>query len=538
MVKPEIKGNVNFEIKSQFMRELREDTFSENKNADAHDHIDWVLSIELSIHEISSKRPLSKGITHHPRPRSSLKIFTTLSKKVMNHYTKPRSGIMTCYTSALITTSIVIKRTTSRNIRISSSNDGLAALDLISTKDYPLNEEVTQVEEVRYGEFGRTTPFNGKEYARRSTEIEVWIKKLQENAEINTRNQSASLKNLETQIEQFAKEIHSDKAVSSSSKKIKTVTADQEAPMLNNLHGVSFIFEIENDTPEVLQHQLPPKELNPGSFTLPYMIAFSLSIFSSCYLFLNPFSSTTMGDANPIRTLGDYSKPSHEGYRNTIELSVGNNVVPLRPDTIRIHHYMGEFYYSFPCSNLSIKKDRKTSQQYLDVPTTSRNVKDSWALLEDLALYDNESWNGPWDFAKPVKAISLPQDVLMNKITTSCEVCSGPHDTQYCMENPEQAFVEYASSRIDEARGKCQSNLEGLVSNFMASQDARLFKSEADFKQQQSEKTNKIDTLLKAITNRMAGALPSDTVKNPKLNVNNTTVTLGKFWIFNYYFTF
>ncbi|GJX93492.1 hypothetical protein Tco_0348078 [Tanacetum coccineum] len=26
-----------------------------------------------------------------------------------------------------------------------------------------------------------------------------------------------------------------------------------------------------------------------------------------------------MGDANPIRTLGDYSKPSHEGYRNTIE---------------------------------------------------------------------------------------------------------------------------------------------------------------------------------------------------------------------------
>ncbi|GKA98177.1 zinc finger, CCHC-type containing protein [Tanacetum coccineum] len=43
-----------------------------------------------------------------------------------------------------------------------------------------------------------------------------------------------------------------------------------------------------------------------------------------------------MGDANPIRTLGDYSKPSHEGYRNTIELPVGNNVVPLRSDTIRL----------------------------------------------------------------------------------------------------------------------------------------------------------------------------------------------------------
>nr|GEX50046.1 MAK10-like protein [Tanacetum cinerariifolium] len=43
-----------------------------------------------------------------------------------------------------------------------------------------------------------------------------------------------------------------------------------------------------------------------------------------------------MGDKNPIRTLGDYSKPSLEGYKNTIELPVGNNMVPLRPDTIRI----------------------------------------------------------------------------------------------------------------------------------------------------------------------------------------------------------
>ncbi|GKC04970.1 hypothetical protein Tco_0996580 [Tanacetum coccineum] len=40
-----------------------------------------------------------------------------------------------------------------------------------------------------------------------------------------------------------------------------------------------------------------------------------------------------MGDENPIRTLGDYSRPSHEGYRNTIELPKGNNVVPLRSDT-------------------------------------------------------------------------------------------------------------------------------------------------------------------------------------------------------------
>ncbi|GKA16967.1 hypothetical protein Tco_0696804 [Tanacetum coccineum] len=188
---------------------------------------------------------------------------------------------------------------------------------------------------------------------------------------------------------------------------------------------------------------------------------------------------------------------------------------------------------------------------------------DLWlkALLEDLALYDNKSWNDPRDFAKPIKAISFPQDVLstsdrrlieienhvqclmevhlapkqpiqVNKITSSCEIYNVPHDTQYCIKNPEQAFLDYAYLRIDEAGGKWytfkpeQNNL-GLVSNFMASQDARLSKFEADFKQQQSKMTNKIDTVLKVITDRMAGALPNDTVKNLKLNVNSTSPVLS-----------
>ncbi|GJS85270.1 hypothetical protein Tco_0751811 [Tanacetum coccineum] len=36
-----------------------------------------------------------------------------------------------------------------------------------------------------------------------------------------------------------------------------------------------------------------------------------------------------MENGNSIRTLGYYSRPSHEGYRNTIELPNGNNVVLL-----------------------------------------------------------------------------------------------------------------------------------------------------------------------------------------------------------------
>ncbi|GJY21131.1 MAK10-like protein [Tanacetum coccineum] len=228
--------------------------------------------------------------------------------------------------------------------------------------------------------------------------------------------------------------------------------------------------------------------------------------------------------------------------RNTIELPVGNNVEPLRSDTIRLvqngcsfHRLWSEdpnqhlkdflkhvdsldldgenrertcmclFQLSlrdqasnwlerlsagsittwedlttrflaqfFPLGRTAILHNDiliRTIDQSVGGKLRDHNAKESRALLEDLALYDNESWNDPRDLDKPVKAIALPQDVpstsdrrlieletqvqrlmeahlaptqptQVNKITTSCEICSGSHDTQYCMENPEQAFVD------------------------------------------------------------------------------------------------
>ncbi|GKC10276.1 hypothetical protein Tco_1001886 [Tanacetum coccineum] len=126
----------------------------------------------------------------------------------------------------------------------------------------------------------------------------------------------------------------------------------------------------------------------------------------------------------------DYCKPSHEGYRNTIELPVGNNVVPLRSDTIRLVQNGCLFHgLRFEDPNQHLKnflklvdsldfdgenKERmrlRTIDQSASGKLRDLNAKESWALLEDLALYDNESWNDPRDFAKPVKAITLPQDV-------------------------------------------------------------------------------------------------------------------------------
>ncbi|GJT22185.1 hypothetical protein Tco_0892122 [Tanacetum coccineum] len=47
--------------------------------------------------------------------------------------------------------------------------------------------------------------------------------------------------------------------------------------------------------------------------------------------------------------------------------------------------------------------------------------------------------------------IAPMEPTQVNKITSSYEICSDPHDTEYCLENPKQDFVEYASSCTDEA---------------------------------------------------------------------------------------
>ncbi|GKA70261.1 MAK10-like protein [Tanacetum coccineum] len=243
-----------------------------------------------------------------------------------------------------------------------------------------------------------------------------------------------------------------------------------------------------------------------------------------------------MGDANPIRTLGDYSRPSYEDYRNTIKLPEGNNVVPLRSDTIRLvqngcsfHKLRSEdpnqhlkdflklvnsldldganrertrlrlFQFSFrdQASNwlerllarsISTWEDLTTRflAQFFPPGRTAKlcndilmfkqhqgeSLSEAWTRFKDLlqkVLHQdslpsqdepltNRPVNDPRDFAKPVKAISLPQDVpstsdrrlielenqvqclmeayiapmqptQVNKITSSCEICSGPHDT-------------------------------------------------------------------------------------------------------------
>nr|GEV29413.1 MAK10-like protein [Tanacetum cinerariifolium] len=174
-----------------------------------------------------------------------------------------------------------------------------------------------------------------------------------------------------------------------------------------------------------------------------------------------------MGDANHICTLGDYSKPSYEGCRNTIDLPVGNNVVPLRSDTIRLvqngcsfhglrsedpNQHLKDFLKLVDSLELDGENrermrlhlfqvslrdqasnwlERKTAKLRNDIMMFQqhqgeslseceidraaggkfhdKNADESWEIIRNLALYDHEGWNDSKEFVKPVKAISTPQ---------------------------------------------------------------------------------------------------------------------------------
>ncbi|GJS32232.1 hypothetical protein Tco_0530614 [Tanacetum coccineum] len=324
VVKPEIGGNVNFEIKSQFMRELREDTFSGNKNEDAHDHIDRVLSIvglfnipgvskdaafiqrycppsktakQLEdIHNFKQEGDeslyqaweryndlLYKCPTHDINSHQKVNIFYK-GLSTMNRQLLDSQGPIPGMTPAQALTAIQTMadhsqkwhdRMTSGNIGSSSSNDGLAALvskldnlgrDMKKLKesvhaiqvgcqicegphldkDCPLNEEVKQVEKVRYGKFGRTTPFNGSNGGKFRIGPPGYY----------TKTDWLSIKrNLYEEVLKWR---------STKSEQAKIVIVEHKEPRslkkLKNLHGIPFLSDSQEEN---TNDQLPLKESNP-----------------------------------------------------------------------------------------------------------------------------------------------------------------------------------------------------------------------------------------------------------------------------------
>ncbi|GKE59574.1 DNA-binding pseudobarrel domain-containing protein [Tanacetum coccineum] len=186
MVKPEIGGNVNFEIKSQFMRELREDTLSGNKNDDAREHVERILDIKW--HGGSNSRKVSNGGSDGI---SAVNKLDSLGCDMKNLNNRP-----------------------------------------------PFDENRPNIVELMNKHI--------KESTRRRADMEDWIKKLQESTDMDIRNQNASP--------------HLVKGVGYNFTSLYVSKKIDEGPL------------------GVLPCQLPPKELSPGSFTLPFTIETSMLV--------------------------------------------------------------------------------------------------------------------------------------------------------------------------------------------------------------------------------------------------------------------
>ncbi|GJS94811.1 putative reverse transcriptase domain-containing protein [Tanacetum coccineum] len=236
VVKPEIGGNVNFEIKSQFMRELREDTFSRNKNDDACEHVERVLDI-ISLFNIPGVSHdavmlpegdetlyqawvqyndlLYKFPTHDINSHQKVNIFYN-GLGTMNCQLLDSQGPIPGMTPAQALTSIQTMAdhfqkwhdgASNRNIESSSNSEGIVAIvnklenldrDIKKlkenvhaiqvrcqiyrgthlNKDFPLNEEVKSVEDVKY----RDREAHGKIIQGLETKVKTLANEVEERA--------------------------------------------------------------------------------------------------------------------------------------------------------------------------------------------------------------------------------------------------------------------------------------------------------------------------------------------------------------------
>ncbi|GKC55147.1 hypothetical protein Tco_1077892 [Tanacetum coccineum] len=169
VVKPEIGNNVNFEIKSQFMRELREDTFSDNKNDDAHEHVKSDLDI-VSIfiipgvsHDAIMLRVFPITLTGAAKrcidriPSGTINTWDLLKKAFIQRWN-------CCYHNKLDSLERDMKKL-KENVHAIQVGCGLCGGTHLD-KECPLNKVVKGVEDVKYGKFRRSFLNNGKSRAR------------------------------------------------------------------------------------------------------------------------------------------------------------------------------------------------------------------------------------------------------------------------------------------------------------------------------------------------------------------------------------
>ncbi|GKE26226.1 hypothetical protein Tco_1441610 [Tanacetum coccineum] len=254
VARPKIEEKDSFELKGQFSKELRENTFSGSDNEDAYEHIEKVLKIidlfhipNITVDQLMLRVfPISlTGAASHwlrNEPTGLIKTWEDLMSKFLNKYSPPGQTTKkieeikifqqepdeTLYQAWERFKELLMKG------RSTETSDGLAA---IQAQLNNLGGEIKKVNEKAYaaqvgcggykatalGFYQRNkanpsyqerrklmedtlSKFMG-ESAKRHEENSNFIKEIQASTNVAIRNQGASIKTLEIQIKQMSKEL-------------------------------------------------------------------------------------------------------------------------------------------------------------------------------------------------------------------------------------------------------------------------------------------------------------------------------------------
>ncbi|GKC29859.1 hypothetical protein Tco_1037153 [Tanacetum coccineum] len=256
VARPKIDNKDQFELKGQFLKELRENTFSDSDNEDANEHIEKVLEIVdlfhvlnitvdqlmLRVFPISLTRAASRWLRNEPtEPDETLFQAWEHFKELLMMI--PPTLFETRYRKTAKDAKKAIQEmdeySQKRHNRTSKGRNVKQCKGPHYTKDYPQKEEGKTLEEAYYTYFGG--PFQGGGYrattpkyyqrnnanpsyqerrqsmkdtmskfmsesAKRHEENSNLIKEIRATTDAAIRNKGASIKTLEIQIGQISKE--------------------------------------------------------------------------------------------------------------------------------------------------------------------------------------------------------------------------------------------------------------------------------------------------------------------------------------------
>ncbi|GJS13897.1 hypothetical protein Tco_0408369 [Tanacetum coccineum] len=202
MVKPEIGGNVNFKTKSQFMRELREDTFFENKNVDAYEHVERVLDI-VSLFNIP-------GVSHDDvmlrvfpitLTRTTKRWVDRLPLRTVDSWESPLKGL---YLKTMVEHSQKWHDGSSGRSIEGSSSEGITAIDAKPAKELTLIKTVLLTRKLREWkklnirisvDLSQTTDMT--EASKRQAKQDEWLKKFYKSTEASRETYDKIIQDLE-----------------------------------------------------------------------------------------------------------------------------------------------------------------------------------------------------------------------------------------------------------------------------------------------------------------------------------------------------